>query len=361
MADDSEDKSQKTEDPTPRRLEEAQRRGQIIYSREVTNFLIFIAIAAIVWQGMPLIGSQSVLDFRKYIQRPDEFGITENLLQEILNQIATDFMLLGLTPAVLVIIMSILSVFIQNGKINFSAEPLIPKLEKISIIRGLDKLFSAKSVIELIKGLIKMIITGLVCFLTIKSSLSRLKTVYDYEMFSVINFIHTMAKELVLAVAIILFFIAILDYLYQRFDYMQNLMMSRRELKEEYKDTEGNPEIKAKLKKLRSERANKKMLASVPKADVVITNPTHFAIALKYDPDTMAAPVVTAKGVDNMAFKIREIANKHDVPIVENPPLARDLFRLVDVDEPIPLDLYQTVAEVISYVYQVKGNNRFRN
>ncbi|MBN9542242.1 MAG: flagellar biosynthesis protein FlhB [Alphaproteobacteria bacterium] len=357
MAEEGEDKSQKTEDPTPRRLEEALKRGQIIYSKEVTNFLVFLAIVAIVWQGLPIIGRQAIFDFRKYIQRPDEFGLTENLLKEILYEVSLDFMLLSLVPACVVMVMAIVSVFVQNGQINFSAEPLIPKFEKISPIKGLGRLFSTKTVVELVKGLIKLTITGVICYLTVKSSLKRLKTIYDHEIFSVITFIHSMAKELVLSVAIILFFMAIFDYLYQRFDYMQNLRMSRHELKEEYKETEGSPEIKAKLKKMRSERANKRMLANVPKADVIITNPTHYAVALQYDPQTMPAPMVIAKGVDHMAFKIRDIGTKNNVPIVENPSLARDLHRLVEVDESIPLDLYQTVAEVISYVYKIKGKS----
>lgn len=349
-----EDQSQKTEDPTPRRLEEALKKGQVINSREVTNFLVFLALLAITWQVIPKICYHSYIELKKYIKEPEGFGITENSLPLLYKDAMSDFLKLGIVPCIIVIIMAIFSNFIQNGKFNYSLEPLIPKLEKISILKGAKRLFSMKSIIELIKGIAKIIVVGVVGYFTISSSLSRIKTIYDYEIISILKFLHSLATDLVISAAIILFFIAIADYLYQRFEYYKNLRMSRHDIKEEFKETEGNPEVKSKLKSLRAERSKTRMMSRVPEATVVITNPTHYAVALKYEYGNMAAPVVIAKGIDKVALKIKEVAKENNVAVVENPPLARELYRSVEIDEEIPLELYKAVAEIISYVYNLQ-------
>ncbi|MBN8827812.1 MAG: flagellar biosynthesis protein FlhB [Sphingobacteriia bacterium] len=355
MSEDDVDDSQKTEDPTPRRLEEAFKKGQVIYSREVTNFFVFLCLIAIVWKGIPIMGEKTYLNFGYYFLNSDQIQINDSVLMKIYKDSSLYFLLLIIVPCSLTIIASILSSFIQNGRFSYSGEPLIPKLEKISILKGLGRLFSLKSVVEFLKGLIKIIVIGVASYLTISHSINKVKIIHDYEIISIISFIHKLAKDVLIVVCSILFVIAILDYLYQRYEFYKELKMSRQEIKDEYKETEGSPEIKAKIKKMRAERAKKRMMANVPKADVIITNPTHFAVALQYDKSEMTAPIVVAKGTDKVALRIREIANKHEVPIVENPFLARELYKLVDIEEEVPFEHYQAVAEIISYVYKLKG------
>ena len=207
---------------------------------------------------------------------------------------------------------------------------------------------------EFLKGLVKI---GIVSWVVVIAVSPQLPNVYQSHMLDTLGILALLSQiltRMLIGVCIALFFIAVLDYLYQRLMFYKQLRMTRHEVKEEMKQTEGNPEIKAKLRSIRMNRARKRMMAAVPQADVVITNPTHFSIALRYDPATMQAPIVVAKGIDEIALIIREVAKEHDIPLFENPPLARALFDSAEIDKEIPVAHYQAVAEVISYVFNLK-------
>ena len=212
-----------------------------------------------------------------------------------------------------------------------------------------------KSVVELIKGIIKISVVGIVTYVIIQPYFADIEHTINQTINVLLEDIYALTVKVLAGIIIILFFMAIADVFYQRWEFNKQMRMTKQEVKDEYKQTEGDPYVKGKLKQMRMDKARIRMMANVPKADVVITNPTHFAIALKYDPEKSDAPIVLAKGVDELALRIREVAKEHDIVIYENPPLARSLYDLVDLDEAIPQELYKAVAEVITFVYQKKG------
>jgi flagellar biosynthetic protein FlhB len=214
------------------------------------------------------------------------------------------------------------------------------------------------SVIEMSKSVAKLVVVGFVCYLVLKPRIKDLDLLPSMELPAILAYLHQVLVHLMLAIALVMVVIAVADWFYQRFAYMKKLRMSKQEVKDENKQTEGDPAIKARLRGLRMARARNRMMAAIPKADVVVTNPTHYACALKYDGDTMNAPMLVAKGQNLIALRIREIAEENDVPIVENPPLARALYATVELDREILPDQYKAVAEVISYVMRLKGKLR---
>lgn len=355
MASGSEDDSQKTEQPTERRLEEASRKGQIVNSREVTSFLFFLTFLIAIWTVLPYITKTEGVHLAGYISNAHD--ITLDSSQSLKLMVSSLIMMLKIIilPLIFFIAAAIGSNYLQNLKINFSKEAIAPKLERISPLAGLKRLFSRRSLVEFLKGIIKILIVSIVSYKAIEPNLLKIKVSHELGINQLSQLIIDLIKKLFLWITSLMAFIAALDFFYQRFEYMQQLMMSKQELKEEFKETEGNPEIKAKLRRLRMERSRRRMMAAVPDADVIITNPTHYAVALKYEAIKMVAPMVVAKGKDNIALQIRKIAKENDVPIVENPPLARVLVETVEIDQEIPFEHYKAVAEIISYVYKLKG------
>lgn len=352
------DDSQKTEQPSQRRLEDAVQKGQLIYSKDLTNFFTLLVFFCFITWFLPTIMQASSLNLTKYIELGYQFSIDEHNIGSIIIKAMTSNMLLILAPMLVIIIISVFSSFIQNdAKLIISSEPMMPKLEKLSLIKGMKKLFSIRSLVELIKNIIKILVVSLVCYLAIKSRLNKLNLIHNYNILAILNYLYELLNEMLLMICITVGFIGAIDYLYQRYEFYKSLRMSKEELKEEYKQSEGSPEIKAKIRSIRNERARKRMMSAVPSADLIITNPTHYSIALKYDILTMKAPKVVAKGQDLIALKIREIAKEHDIPIIENKPLAQALFAKVKIDAEIPFEYYQVVAELISYVYKLKGRS----
>lgn len=354
MADDQ-DQSQKTEEPTQRRLQEAFRKGQVAFSREVSNFFILLVLAFLVVWLLPLAMGYTMRYFQVFLESPESLPMgTADEARSILADSALHgagilAILIGGT-----VVAAVLASFVQNG-IVFSSEPIKPKLEKISPMKGIKRLFSMRSMIEFVKGIFKIIIIGSVGYLAVKADMEELAQLPVVSLESILLFMQDVAKRLMIGVCSVMALIALLDVLYQRYEYKKNLRMTKQEVKDEMKQHEGDPHIKARLRGIRMERARERMMAAVPQADVVVTNPTHFAVALKYDTEVMQAPVVIAKGQDHIAFRIRTLAEEHDIPIVENPPLARALFDSVEIEQEIPFEHYQAVAEVISYVYRLKG------
>ncbi len=352
------DDSQKTEEPTEKRLEEARKKGQIYNSREINSFMILFTFALLMGWAANGVFTNLQRDMAQFLHRPDaiptDIGGLGNVLQATIVNIAANMSV----PMLAFVVAALAAGFIQKPLI-FSWETIRPKWEKVSPMKGVKRLFSLRSVIEFIKGILKITIVGVVAFLSIWPSRGELMRLPNTDADALLLFIQSTAVNMLIGVLVVLFLIAMLDYIYQRYEYIKNLRMSKQEIKDEYKQQEGDPIVKQRLRAIRMERARKRMMAEVPTSDVVITNPTHYSIALKYEQGKMSAPQIVAKGKDKVAFRIREIAKEHDVPIVENPPLARALYD-VPLEEEIPIEHYEAVAKVISYVYQLKGKKMER-
>ena len=351
---DSTDDSQKTEEPTSRKLEEARKKGQVVFSREVTNWVLLFTAAVLVMAAGPGIFSDMRQTLQVFLvqshQIPLDGPALKNLLQSLLLTVGSHLAL----PLLILIVAAIASGFIQTGPI-FSAEPLKPDLSKISVIKGAERLFSSRSIVEFLKGIGKLAIIGIAGFFALWPYFANIEHMVGLDINQSMFDLREMFLRLMIAVLVILFIIAVIDYIYQRHEFMKKMRMSKQEIKEEFKQTEGDPQVKGKLRQLREQKARQRMMQAVPEADVVITNPTHYAVALKYDIKKMDAPVMVAKGVDTLAEKIKEIARENKVTIVENPALARALYDSMDIDDIIPEAQFKAVAEVISYVFKLKG------
>jgi flagellar biosynthesis protein FlhB len=351
---DDQDPEQKTEDPSQRRLEDARKRGQLVTSREVSSFFLLLLLAAMVAVILPSMMVKTKGILFPFIDRPDLMLADASGLGQVLTHLLGQVALVILVPLVAAMAVAYGASFLQHGNI-FTTDPLMPKLDRISPMAGWKRLFSMRSVVEMLKGIIKISIVTWAIWFAIKTELSHLKSLPDDDIVAMLIFLGKITYKVMLAVCIIMFFVAAMDYGYQRHEFMKNMRMTKQEIRDEYKQQEGDPKIKQRLRQIRMERARNRMMAEVPKSDVVITNPTHYAIALKYDNKSMAAPKVVAKGVDYVAKTIRELAEKNGVMIVQNPPLARALYDSVDLDAEIPAKHYKAVADVISYVYKLKG------
>ena len=227
--------------------------------------------------------------------------------------------------------------------------------------KGFKRLFSLRAIIEFVKGLLKISIITVVLIAVLLPDFDDLGKLVIFDITATLAVLRDESLKLLAAVLFVLAIIAIADFVYQRWEHARNLRMTKQEVKDEFKQTEGDPQIKGKIRQLRSERARKRMMAAVPQADAVITNPTHYAVALSYNQETMQAPIVTAKGSDHLALRIRQIAEENDVPVVENPPLAQALYHGVDIDQEVPQQHYRAVAEVISYVFSLRGRRQDAN
>lgn len=353
MADDK-DESTQTEEPTAKRQQEARARGQVPLSREVNSWLVLLAATlglVSFADDMMRSGRQLVHHFlEKPHMIPVELGTLPGFILDVTLSAAV---VVG--PIILAILAaSIASTMVQVGWL-FSPQALKPSFEKLSPLKGLSRLFSMTSLIEFAKGLLKLAIVGTTCWIVAAPTFDSLPLFVLREPEAAMTVLGGMSMKLLIATIAVLTLVAAADVAYQRVRLNKELRMSRTEIRDEIKDQEGDPMVKAKLRQIRHERSRRRMMQAVPKADVVITNPTHYAVALKYDRDAMDAPVLVAKGIDAVALRIREIAQDNDVPIVENPPLARALHATVELDEEIEPEHYKAVAEIISYVMRLRG------
>jgi flagellar biosynthesis protein FlhB len=352
------DENDHTEDPTQRRLDEALKRGDVAKSQEVNTWFIIAASTLIV---MGFSGSMS-LDLTKTMrgviansyQIPFDGASLTRLFQAISLEV-----LAAMAIPLLVLALAAIGGNIIQHRLVWSYEALTPKFSKISPLAGAKRLFSKQALLNFAKGLIKLVLVSTVMFMLIWPERDRLDNMLSFEPISMLTLTKTLSLKLLGTVVAIMAIVAAVDFLVQYRQWYERQKMSLRELKDEFKDTEGDPKIKARIRQLRHERMKKRMMSAVPNATVVITNPTHFAVALQYERG-MPAPICVAKGADAIALKIREVAGAHGVPIVENPPLARVLYATVDVDDEIPSEHYKAVAEVIGYVMRLKGGTAAR-
>ncbi len=352
MAEESE-ANERTEDPTPRRLEEALRRGDVVKSAEVnTWFMIAGGTLVIMVFAAPMATSlEATLQglLAKSYQIPTDGPALTALVKTLGTEIAGAF---GI-PLLLLCIAALAGNVVQH-RIVFSVEPVKPQLSRISPAGGLARLFSRQALANFAKGLAKLGVVGAVMASLLWPQRQLLSGLVTTDPAAILPLTRTLAMKMLGTVVAILAIVAIADYLFQYQQWYARHKMSLREIKEEFRQTEGDPAVKGKLRQLRHTRMRKRIMAAVPKASVVITNPTHFAIALKYERG-MNAPVCVAKGVDLIARKIREVAEKHDIPVVENPPLARALHGTVEIDQEIPQEHYRAVAEIIGYIMRLRG------
>jgi flagellar biosynthetic protein FlhB len=346
------DDDDKTEEPTPKKLEDAIRRGDVAKSMELNTFFVLAGFLLAMMVASGYAAREALFSLRAFLMNAHQVpsgGI---------NMMWVTAMGFGETFLAASIILAIVMVFAFAGSALqhrplWTFEPMTPKLSKLSLVQGAKRIFGKEALANFVKGLLKVIIVGAVVGWTLWSEHDRLDAFTRMEVQALLPATLVILLKMMGWVVAIYFFVGIGDYVYQRFAWMQRQRMTREELKQEYKDTDGNPEIKAKLRQLRREQLKRRMMSEVPKATVVVTNPTHFAVALRYEPG-MEAPICVAKGVDSLALKIREVATAHGVPIVENPPLARALHATTDIEDTVPVEHYKAVAEVIGYVLRVR-------
>lgn len=348
----SDDDASKTEEPSSKKLGDAREKGQVIRSQDVGSFILLGGSAAVLLITVFSI-SRGLNDLMlRFVSYPHAISVDPGNLQRVLIDLTIDLAFVLLLPFLFFVIFAFLTGYLQFGLL-FSSENVMPKLEKLNPIQGLKKMFSMRSVMELVKGVIKLLVVGAVALYVLWPLMDHTDVFVTLSMGDLLGEMYEESRRLIIAVIVVIGLLAAMDYAYQRFEFMKKMRMTKQELKDEFKDMEGDPMIKAKLRQLRAEKSRKRMMGNVPTATVVVTNPTHFAVALKYE-QSMGAPVVVAKGADLVAKKIRELAQKNFVPIVENPPLARALYSLVEVDQEVPEEHYRAVAEVIGYVMRMK-------
>ena len=355
----AEDDTERTEDPTQKRLDDALEKGDVAKSQEVNTWFM-IAGATLVFStfsgslGSGIFTPMRALIANSWMIRTDGPGLLA-LLQHI------EYALIAAVgiPFLFLMIAAVAGNMIQH-RLVWSAESLKPKLSKISPGAGFKRVFGKQAVANFLKGLFKLVALGTVMTLVLWPERHRLEAMVRFDPAALMGVTMGLTMHLLGAVVAMLAAVAVADYFFQYRQWYERQKMSLQEMKEEYKQSEGDPHIKGRIRQLRQQRMKKRMMAAVPKASVIITNPTHYSVALAYD-RSMAAPVCVAKGADTIAFKIREVAKQHDIPIIENVPLARSLYATVDIDEEIPVEHYHAVAEIIGFVMRLKRGFSSRN
>lgn len=356
MAEDDKDQSEKTEDPSEKKLREAREKGNVVKSQEVNSWFMLTAATLVVLMLSGSMASQLSSVLQGFLFNAHDFSLEGRgglaLMKEVLFAILAAVAL----PFLIFIIAALAGNLLQHGFL-LQTETMQPKLSKISPLAGLKRLFSMMSLVNFAKSLAKLLVVTVLIVLIMWPSRDSLEVMVSLDPAALMPLVQGLALKILGAVVALYSVIAMIDYAYQRQQWWNKLKMTMQEVKDEYKQQEGDPMVKAKIRQIRMERGRKRMMAAVPEASVVITNPTHYAVALKYEKG-MAAPVCVAKGMDALALKIREIADEHDIPRVENPPLARALHAGVDVDDEIPPEHYKAVAEVIGFIMR-KSQKRF--
>jgi flagellar biosynthetic protein FlhB len=352
------DDSQRTEDPTQRRLDEALKKGDVVKSQELATFVMTAGGALALAMFASSAAREFTARFTVFLDSPAQMTLDDGAAKFLLYKSVFGFFAI-LWPAAGLMVLAALGGHLLQHRPFFSTSKLKPDLSKLSPIAGFKRLFGLDGFVNLLKGVAKILLVGTAGILAVWPERARLGTAMDMSVSGVASLALTLIGKVLIAVLIVMAGIAALDYFYQRQRFLARHRMTRQELKDEVKQSEGDPQIKSRIRQIRFERAKKRMIAAIPDAHVVIVNPTHYAVALKYESGKMRAPVCVAKGVDHLALTIRKVAEEHDVPVVENPPLARALYAAVEVDDEIPPDHYKAVAQIIGYVMRLASKNSF--
>ena len=348
MADDK-DAASKTEDATPNRIQQAREKGDVVKTPDLPQLTSLAAAAAVIaltggWMSRNL--GAALLPF---LAQPESMSFANGGGVDIARRV-----MMAAAPPVLSVLLvgtvaGVAGHLVQTGLI-FSPEKIMPDLKKISLIEGFKRVFGLDGVMQFFKSLVKVILTAALAWWVLKPHLKDLENLAAMDPLAMLPFAFDILRRLVFAVAAFLLVIAGADWFWQRHRFLQRLKMTKEEIKEDFKNSEGDPHIKARQRQLRTERARRRMMQAVPGATVVVMNPTHYAVALKYDADETGAPMCVAKGLDSLALKIREIAEEAGVPVIEDPPLARALYAAVEIDEMIPPAHYEAVAKIIGFI-----------
>jgi flagellar biosynthetic protein FlhB len=352
MAEQDQDKHEKTEDPTQKRLDEALRRGDVVKSQEVNTWFVLAGAALVLATFSGGMGAGVSTTLRGLIANSWQINVDGPALPRLFEKIGLELIATLAVPFLLLILAALAGNMIQH-RLVWTTETMAPKLSKLSPMSGLGRLFSKQALVNFAKGMVKLLVVAAVLIALMWPERGRLMALAGTDVAAVLPLALTLALKQIGAVVAILAVVAAADYLFQYRTWYERQKMSLRELKDEFKQSEGDPTIKGKMRQVRQTRMRKRMMANVPKAAVIITNPTHYSVALQYERG-MEAPVCVAKGMDAVALKIREIAAEHRIPLVENPPLARALHATVEIDQAIPPEHYKAVAEVIGYVTRLR-------
>lgn len=351
---------EKTEPATEKKLSDARKEGQVAKSREIANGLglLMVFLVLKIWVGH--MGYQFMNVFSAIYDRiPDVVTFWHGNMPEKDTNIVFQQMILQaiiiMAPILLLgFLVAFLSDVVQVGW-KPTGKPLQPKFNKLNPISGFKRIFSANALVELVKSILKIGLIVYICYNYLKGKWPLLYSLYDMDLTQAIALIGETVTDLGIRVSLVYMIIAAADFIYQKYKFSKDMRMTKQEIKEEYKQQEGDPQIKGRIRQKMQEASRRRMMQNLPQADVVITNPTHYAVAIKYDPEVADAPIVIAKGEDYLAAKIKEIAREHQIEIVENKPLARMLYANVDVGQAVPPELYQAVAEVLAFVYHLQG------
>ena len=351
---------EKTEQPTSKKLEDARKEGQVAKSKEVANAAGILALFLIVRFYAGTLGEGFVNYFRgMYNAIPDAIQMFDSAvpfatISVILRQMILQ-MLLMMGPVLLIAVVIAFVCDVVQVKWKLTGKPLQPKFSKLNPVKGFGRIFSKNSIVELIKSIAKIGVIGYIAFSEVQKYASELYLLYDIGLYQAIGLVGDILFSVGIKVAAAYMVIALLDFAYQKWKFRQDMMMTKQEVKDEYKNSEGDPKIKSQQRQRMQQASQRRMMQDLPNADVVITNPTHLAVAIRYDKEAHEAPVVVAKGADYLAQKIKDVARANAVEIVENKPLARMLYHNVEIGAEIPPELYQMVAEVLAYVYSLQG------
>ncbi len=354
MADEQTSFQDRTEPATPKRREDARKKGNVARSMEINSAAVILGgLLALLMLGNYTL--QTVLDGTRYIYtHASSWGVEVDRLSEIGGFSASITGRAVLPFMLLVLVIGLAANLAQVGFLA-SAESIRPDFDKINPVKGLKNIFSPRSLNELIKNFIKILVVGFVAWLVVKAELDGFFRLGDQSIAGILAAVAASTRNLIIWTALFLTVIAAFDWWFQKWDHARKLRMTKQEVKDERKQTEGDPLLKSRIRSLQFELAFRRMLNDVPEADVVITNPTSYAIAMRYDHQEMRAPLVLAKGARKVAERIREIARQHEVPVIENPPLTRSMYPVVEVGMEVPIEFYQAIAEVLALVYQNKG------
>lgn len=349
------DNSDKTEKATPKKRQDLRKKGQVMQSRELpANLILLIMFVSVrIFGGFIYQECRSV--FNMFFTESSVYNLQDPTeIMRIVTYAVIEIAKMSAPFFIIAILIGTLGTYVQIGFL-FSFEPLKPKFSHLNPMKGLQKIFSSRSLFELGKSLAKVILVSWIAWSSIQAEFTNMMKLMDLEIGPLTMYLINASLDIAIKICFSLLFISAMDYFFQWRKHEKEIRMSKQEIKEEYKQMEGNPEIKSKIKQKQREISMRRMLKDVPKADVVITNPTHYAVAIKYDPEKMSAPYILAKGADFMALRIKEVAKENKIHTMENKPLAQALYKSVEVGAAVPPELYKAVAEVLAFVYSLQG------
>jgi flagellar biosynthetic protein FlhB len=349
----------KTEAATPQRRKDARNKGQVARSPEVTSVMVLFCGIYVLKGIAPMAVQQLASAMTQFLGNLSSFSATQTGVQDLFLQVTLTFFRIAGPLLGAVALVGLISNLAQVG-LFFSGKLLAPDLTRIDPIKGIGRMFSGRALVELAKSLAKIVVVGYVIWLFLKGEQSTVVSLGLVDRSEAARITGDLIWRLCVRACSVLLLIAGGDYIYQKVQFEKSIKMTKQEVKEEFKQAEGDPHVKAQFKQKHRQLAMQRMMQDVPKADVIITNPTHYAVALKYDSETMAAPVVVAKGKDLIAQRIKQIAKENGVPTVENKPVARALFAATEIGHPVPVDLYQAVAEILAFVYRLRYGGGYR-